>query len=1318
MIPSLRLFFLICMLFLTAGSSYAQNTRLTFRPVRAVWSPALQRIVMVSTAPNELHLFDPVARAVQTLALTAAPVSLSISPNGLFAAVGHVGSASYVDLTTRSIVRMYEYPGVTQGIQSSTEVVLANEWLYVLPIDTSTPFSIRLSTGTVTSGFYGSGNGGKLHPEGRAIYATPRYGSSYLNRIPITETGVLGGWAQSSNLSDSHCGEVWFSPDGSRIYDSCGAGVRYNADPLQDMRSFGRFFSAEVRAFSESSNGRIAVIPSQSSVSSSPGVYSNNKVILLAASGFEEVGQFSIPEFVSNGRSFVGQGRWVFFNNSGSALHVVYQSDISSGLLNDFAIQTYDLAALSSCAATFPTPTLTVGNEGGIRVVEVESAPECVYNAASALDWVQILTGGFGTGRGRITLHIRSNPGAAARTGSITAGLQSLQITQAGAPLAAPPQQIFSYKIREAEYSKPLDRIVLVTDTLKELHLYDPLTRADQVVALAHSPLSLSVSPDGLKAAVGHRAFVSIVNLQTRTVEKVIPTPGDATKVLLTGDTWVYSSGGVTEIATGAFRPISGWSSEPLRLHASRNWAYLVSSYSGFPRLDVRNGGTAVSGPPGGAAHCGNVWVSEDGRRLYTACGTVHRSSDSPEDGVPNGSFAGVSQPYALPGWIAHSSARQQIALLTTGSNSSSQYPAEVQLYGDDGLPLLGRVRLAQRISGVSTLPVRGRWLFWNQAVSRLYAISQIDSSQVPSQTTAPLSDFSLEVVTADSLAACSVSVTPQSLTIPGAGGTAEVMVQTGPSCVWSATSDNSSFWIRLNPYSGQPSTGIGPGPLSLTIDRNSGSTARTGTLIIGGAVVTVFQALPKPLSVSPLQISLGAEGTNYSTVYVTAIETNLPWSAVSNSSWIQVQAGANSVGSGYVQYRVTANTGPARSGTMIIAGETVRIDQAAAPLAGNMRFVPVAPCRVVDTRSLAGEAGAFGLPVMEQGTQRDFPIPQGRCNIPANATAYSLNATVVPRGVLSYLTLWPAGSPRPLASTLNSFDGRVKANAAIVPAGIGGAISAFVTDRTDVILDINGYFVPATSAGGFPFYSLTPCRVVDTRGPAGAVGGPSLSAGQTRNFSISGACTGTTPINAAAYSLNVTVIPRSASLGYLTIWPAGLPQPVASTLNAPTGTVVANAAIVPGGVGGFISVYATDAVDVVIDINGYFGSGSGAALSFYPVRPCRLSDTRTAGGVFGGPLIVAAAARTYPVPTGTCGVSSNARAYSLNATVVPTGSLSYLTIWPTGQTQPGVSTLNSFDGSVVANAVLVPAGTSGSINAFVTDQTHLILDINGYFAP
>jgi hypothetical protein len=68
-----------------------------------------------------------------------------------------------------------------------------------------------------------------------------------------------------------------------------------------------------------------------------------------------------------------------------------------------------------------------------------------------------------------------------------------------------------------------------------------------------------------------------------------------------------------------------------------------------------------------------------------------------------------------------------------------------------------------------------------------------------------------------------------------------------------------------------------------------------------------------------------------------------------------------------------------------------------------------------------------------------------------------------------------------------------------------------------------------------------------------------------------------------------------------------------------------------------------------------------------------------------------------------------------MNATVVPPSALGFLTLWGSG-TMPLASTLNSLDGSIVANAVLVPAGSNGVVTAFTTESSQLILDINGFF--
>ena len=374
----------------------------------------------------------------------------------------------------------------------------------------------------------------------------------------------------------------------------------------------------------------------------------------------------------------------------------------------------------------------------------------------------------------------------------------------------------------------------------------------------------------------------------------------------------------------------------------------------------------------------------------------------------------------------------------------------------------------------------------------------------------------------------------------------------------------------------------------------------------------------------------------------------------------------------------------------------------------GAWQFASVNPCRLVDTRQ--------GNNPIQGGTSRDFTVPQlGGCNVPGSAAAYSLNVTVVPHTTLGYLTIWPTGEEQPYVSTMNSLDGRTKANAAIVPAGLNDSISVYVTDTSDVILDIDGYFAPPPQ-GTLQFYPVAPCRVVDTRDshqPMG-LGPPSLGDMETRDLpALTSPCLQGIS-NPQAYSFNVTVVPVNGQpLGYLTVWPSDQQQPYVSTLNNPTATVVANGAIVPAAVSnGNIKVFAYNSTDVIMDINGYFAAPGQGGYSFYPAAPCRVLDTRQVGNgqPFSGEL-------TVNVVGSPCAPPSTAQAYVFNATVVPSGFLDYLTLWPDGQTQPFASTLNAYDGLITSNLAIIPT-TNGSIDAYASQLTQLILDISGYFAP
>jgi hypothetical protein len=125
----------------------------------------------------------------------------------------------------------------------------------------------------------------------------------------------------------------------------------------------------------------------------------------------------------------------------------------------------------------------------------------------------------------------------------------------------------------------------------------------------------------------------------------------------------------------------------------------------------------------------------------------------------------------------------------------------------------------------------------------------------------------------------------------------------------------------------------------------------------------------------------------------------------------------------------------------------------------GPFSFFAVAPCRVVDTRNPVSTNGG---PIMGQGGQRNFAM-RNICGVPADAAAVSLNVTVAGATTASFLTMWPAGTARPLVSTINFTQNDPSlANGAIVALGPAGSpdLSVFNSDgNVHVIIDITGYF-------------------------------------------------------------------------------------------------------------------------------------------------------------------------------------------------------------------------------------------------------------------
>src|SRR5262249_24244780 len=147
-------------------------------------------------------------------------------------------------------------------------------------------------------------------------------------------------------------------------------------------------------------------------------------------------------------------------------------------------------------------------------------------------------------------------------------------------------------------------------------------------------------------------------------------------------------------------------------------------------------------------------------------------------------------------------------------------------------------------------------------------------------------------------------------------------------------------------------------------------------------------------------------------------------------------------------------------------------------------------------------------------GSARDLQVT-GVGGVPGGANTVVLNVTVTDTAAPSYLTVWPTGQVRPLASNLNWPAGDTRPNPAVAKVGTGGKVSIFNSaGSTSVIADVVGYFASGSSAS---FQAMTPRRLLDSRDGTGGYSSP-WSAGTTRTLTVAGIAG--VPANATAVIL------------------------------------------------------------------------------------------------------------------------------------------------------------------------------------------------------
>ncbi|WP_426573086.1 fibronectin type III domain-containing protein [Aquihabitans sp. McL0605] len=542
------------------------------------------------------------------------------------------------------------------------------------------------------------------------------------------------------------------------------------------------------------------------------------------------------------------------------------------------------------------------------------------------------------------------------------------------------------------------------------------------------------------------------------------------------------------------------------------------------------------------------------------------------------------------------------------------------------------------------------------------------------------------------------------------------------------ATNDSTRrYWTHYDPLGGTtpPPPATAPGaPAAPTVAGGDGqvTVAWSAPASDGGAAITGYVVTP--------YIGAAAQPS----VVRPAAPTSATLPATNGTTYTYKVAAVNSVGTG-------AASGSSASVTphaTIPTGPTGSV------------FVPIEPCRVVDTRKAGG---AFG-----PGAQRSFQVggggsgfsaqggKPGGCAIPDGATAVEASVTAVAPTHGGFLRAWPAGSSPPDATFLNftTHQGVTNTGAlALAAAGVEDLTLKSFGGPSHYVIDVQGYFATATAlpsgVTGSVYVAIQPCRAVDTRQAGGGFGSGTVRsvqlAGSGPGFSAQGGKPGgcAVPDGATAVEASVTAVdPRGG--GYLRTWPTGQAPPTATFLNFTEHRGITNT--------GALALAATGDDDLtlrssggpthyVIDVQGYFtkpaGLPSGVTGSvFVPTSPCREVDTRVAGGAFAPGAVrsvqlagTGGAFAAQGGQAGGCAIPDGATAVEASVTAVTPSRNGYLRTWPSGSAPPNATFLNFTAGQGVTNTGIVALAATGLRDLTLRSYggpTHYVIDVQGYF--
>jgi hypothetical protein len=329
-------------------------------------------------------------------------------------------------------------------------------------------------------------------------------------------------------------------------------------------------------------------------------------------------------------------------------------------------------------------------------------------------------------------------------------------------PFVPASRVALTHDVVDAEYDRSLDRIVMVGRfPANALYVYDPATGTEKSAALALRPTAVSVSPDGLTAAVGHAGKVSVVDLTTvgqlaAQPPRQVTVTGTVFDLVLDGQNRVHYLPFTldseflytVDLATGAnhFENLFAAVQGPgyLRLHPSGNSVFLGDanlSPGQIAKWDITGAAAhrVNTGSFGNGGGCGKLWISDVGDRVYSQCGYVLGTDGPLGNGLPlQGQMVLSSSPGFMIEWMEQWSPTHEIALVQDNA-SACDLPefgvpcySRVALFDSGTLQQLSVAALAPQDVNGTLHAQRGLFVFYKADGSHKYLLSQLDAMDTP----------------------------------------------------------------------------------------------------------------------------------------------------------------------------------------------------------------------------------------------------------------------------------------------------------------------------------------------------------------------------------------------------------------------------------------------------------------------------------------------------------------------------------------------------------------------------------------------------------